>query len=135
MNMSENLTDKPETESNSQGNAQDGNQTSKKPASKKAKKARKKAAKKKATKKAAKKAGGPGGAGPRPFPAETLEEAIRIPRLIRELNGGNPWPPSELAGALGLAPKQKECGICQLVLGIMALLLEQEIRISLLLIL
>jgi len=42
---------------------------------------------------------------PRPFPAETIEESIRIPRLIRELNGGNPWPPSEVANALGLAPR------------------------------
>ena len=105
--MSENLTDKPETESNSQGNAQESNQTSSnKPASKKAKKARKRSAKKKkAAKKAAKKAGGPGGAGPRPFPAETLEEATRIPRLIRELNGGNPWPPAEVARALSLGQK------------------------------
>jgi len=50
-------------------------------------------------KKSSKKAGA-GGAGPRPFPAETLEEAIRIPQLIRELNGGNPWPPAEVARAL-----------------------------------
>lgn len=49
--------------------------------------------------------GGAGGAGPRPFPAENLEEASKIPKLIRELNGGNPWPPAEIAGALGLAPK------------------------------
>src|SRR5258707_390622 len=102
--MSENLTNKPNAEDGSQGKAEEGTQTSKKHASKKAKTA-KKLAKKKGTKKAAKKAGGAGGAGPRPFPAETLQEAIRIPQLIRELNGGNPWPPAEVATALGLTAK------------------------------
>lgn len=36
----------------------------------------------------------------RPFPAVTIEEAIQIPRVIKEFNGGNPWPPAEVAGAL-----------------------------------
>src|SRR5436305_779483 len=103
--MSANLTDKAQTESNSQEDMQEGNQTAKKQSSKKAKKAGTKSAKKKAAGKAAKKAGGAGGFGPRPFPAETLEEAIRIPKLIRELNGGNPWPPSEVATALGLTAR------------------------------
>src|ERR1700741_3807 len=76
----------------------------KKQGSRKAGKSSKKS-KKRRPKKSGKKSGGPGGAGPRPFPAETLEEAARIPKLIRELNGGNPGPPAELAGALGLAPK------------------------------
>lgn len=37
---------------------------------------------------------------PRPFPADTLENAIKIPRVIKDFNGGNPWPPTEVATAL-----------------------------------
>lgn len=74
------------------------------PISRKAGKSSKKS-KRRSSKKAAKKSGGAGGAGPRPFPAETLEEAAKIPKLIRQLNGGNPWPPEEVARALDLAPK------------------------------
>jgi hypothetical protein len=40
--------------------------------------------------------------GPRPFPAETLENAIKVPKVIKELNGGNPWPPNDVANALGM---------------------------------
>lgn len=36
----------------------------------------------------------------RPYPRETLEEALKIPLAIREKNGGNPWPPAEVAAAL-----------------------------------
>ena len=101
--MSADLTDKQDADS--QGKAQDGTQSSKKLAAKKSKAAKKRSAKKKGAKKAGKKAGGAGGSGPRPFPAETLQEARRIPQLIRELNGGNPWPPAEVASALGLTAK------------------------------
>jgi len=38
----------------------------------------------------------------RPFPRKTLEEALQIPRAIKENNGGNPWPPSEVRKALGI---------------------------------
>jgi hypothetical protein len=41
----------------------------------------------------------------RPFPVVTLEEAIRIPQKIKELNGGNPWPPADIAKALDKSPK------------------------------
>jgi hypothetical protein len=41
-----------------------------------------------------------GGAPRRPFPAVTLEDAVRIPKVIKELNGGNPWPLAEVANAL-----------------------------------
>lgn len=41
----------------------------------------------------------PGGAR-RPFPGVTLEDALRIPRVIKDINGGNPWPPAEVARAL-----------------------------------
>jgi hypothetical protein len=59
----------------------------------------KKAAKKSLAAKAGKAGRVPGGPR-RPFPAVTLEEAIQIPRVIKEFNGGNPWPPAEVAGAL-----------------------------------
>lgn len=36
----------------------------------------------------------------RPYPRRTLEEALRVPRSIRENNGGNPWAPTEVAKSL-----------------------------------
>lgn len=39
----------------------------------------------------------------RPFPRITLEEAAKVPRALKEFNGGNPWQPSELAQALGFS--------------------------------
>jgi hypothetical protein len=41
----------------------------------------------------------------RPFPSVTLEEALKIPQKIKEFNGANPWPPSELAQACGVTSK------------------------------
>jgi len=38
----------------------------------------------------------------RPFPRRTLEDAFRIPRAIKEKNGGNPWAPDQVAKAVGL---------------------------------
>src|SRR6266850_4435115 len=32
----------------------------------------------------------------RPFPRASLSEAVRVPLALKEYNGGNPWPPSEL---------------------------------------
>lgn len=37
----------------------------------------------------------------RPYPQKTLEDALRIPRLIKEKNGGKPWATADLADALG----------------------------------
>ncbi len=42
---------------------------------------------------------------PRKFPANTLEDAIRIPLVIKQHNGGNPWMPGEVAKALELGAK------------------------------
>jgi len=40
----------------------------------------------------------------RPYPAKTLEEALAVPRAIREHNNGNPWDPEDIAQAsLGVA--------------------------------
>lgn len=38
----------------------------------------------------------------RPYPRRTLEDALRVPKTIRENNAGNPWPPSEVAHSLGM---------------------------------
>lgn len=40
--------------------------------------------------------------GRRPFPVDTLENAIKVPKVIREFNGGNPWSPDDIAKALGM---------------------------------
>ncbi len=49
------------------------------------------------------------GGGPvRPFPAMALEETLKVPQLIKEKNGGNPWPPAELAKALDLSAKSNK---------------------------
>lgn len=41
----------------------------------------------------------------RPFPRKTLEHALRVPRVLKEKNGGNPWPSGEVAAALGLGAR------------------------------
>jgi nucleoside 2-deoxyribosyltransferase len=41
----------------------------------------------------------------RPYPRAPLKEAVEIPLVIRHKNGGNPWPPSEIAEALGRGGK------------------------------
>jgi hypothetical protein len=41
----------------------------------------------------------------RPFPRRTLEQALRVPRTLRDKNGGQPWATAEVAKALGLGPK------------------------------
>jgi hypothetical protein len=35
------------------------------------------------------------------FPRATLEQALKIPTAIKELNGGNPWEPEEIRKAIG----------------------------------
>lgn len=41
----------------------------------------------------------------RPFPSVTIEESIIIPQKLKELNGGNPWTPSDIANSLGKSSK------------------------------
>jgi hypothetical protein len=41
----------------------------------------------------------------RNYPRRTLEQALRVPRVIREKNGGNPWPSEQVADALALGRK------------------------------
>lgn len=41
----------------------------------------------------------------RPYPRATLEQAITVAKAIKEKNGGNPWPASEIAAVLGVSPK------------------------------
>ena len=38
----------------------------------------------------------------RNFPRETLEEALKVPLALKK-NGGNPWPPEDIAKAIGLS--------------------------------
>jgi hypothetical protein len=45
---------------------------------------------------------------PRSFPAVTLEEALRIPTVIKVNNGGNSWSPEEVAQAVGWSAKRTE---------------------------
>ena len=37
----------------------------------------------------------------RPFPHYSLEAAAAIPRALKEYNGGNEWPPADVASAIG----------------------------------
>jgi len=39
----------------------------------------------------------------KPYPARTLEEALAVPKVIREKNNGRPWPTDEVAAALGFS--------------------------------
>jgi hypothetical protein len=41
----------------------------------------------------------------RPFPRRTLEQALRIPRALRDHNGGQPWAAGEVAKALDIGLK------------------------------
>ena len=41
----------------------------------------------------------------RPFPRKTLEIALRVPRALKEKNGGNPWASEQVAAALGVGAK------------------------------
>ncbi|MEH2244371.1 hypothetical protein [Nostoc sp.] len=38
--------------------------------------------------------------GKRPFPTYILEDAIKVPKVIRQFNGGNPWSPDDIVKAL-----------------------------------
>src|SRR5712664_2101420 len=59
-----------------------------------------KAAKKPKTKKTSK----PGGA-KRLFPSVTLAKSLAVAQKIKDLNGGNPWSPADVAAALEIGPK------------------------------
>src|SRR4051812_43966156 len=41
----------------------------------------------------------------RAFSRRTLEQALRVPRSIKDYNGGNPWAPKLVAEALGVGAK------------------------------
>ncbi len=41
----------------------------------------------------------------RPYPIYTVTKALVVAQKIRELNGGNPWDPAELARALEMGFK------------------------------
>ena len=39
----------------------------------------------------------------RPYPRRTLEDALNVPRALKDKNGGNAWPPTEVANALSMS--------------------------------
>lgn len=41
----------------------------------------------------------------KPFPSVTLEDAVVIPQKIKDLNGGNPWRPADIAQSIGKSEK------------------------------
>jgi hypothetical protein len=41
----------------------------------------------------------------RPFPRVALQQAFRVPTVLKEKNAGNPWPPEDVAKALGVGAK------------------------------
>lgn len=44
----------------------------------------------------------------RPFPRRNLQEAAAVPRVLKEYNGGNDWPPGKVASALGTTAKARK---------------------------
>jgi hypothetical protein len=42
---------------------------------------------------------------PKPYPVYTLEKALSVAFAIKDKNAGNPWPPTEVAAALGISQK------------------------------
>lgn len=42
---------------------------------------------------------------PRPYPSLHLEKALQIALAIKENNAGNPWPPGQVAKAIGIGEK------------------------------
>jgi len=44
----------------------------------------------------------------RPYPRVTLEQAIKVPLAIKNNNGGNAWPPGDVADAVGLSVKNTD---------------------------
>lgn len=41
----------------------------------------------------------------RPYPRMALSRAVDLAQKIRDLNGGNPWTPKDIAAAVGVAPR------------------------------
>ncbi len=44
----------------------------------------------------------------RPYPRVALEQALKVPIALKEKNGGNAWPPADVANAIGLSPKNPD---------------------------
>lgn len=97
--MNDHASEEPKTETLDKQEDSSEKQPPKQAAKKKAKPSTKRRDSQKGNKAKAPKGGA---RSPRPFPADTLENAIKIAKAIKELNGGNPWPPSEVANAVSL---------------------------------
>lgn len=48
---------------------------------------------------------------PKPYPSYTLEKALSVSLAIKQNNAGNPWPPTQVAKALGVAEKSSSIDI------------------------
>src|SRR5437870_1652238 len=44
----------------------------------------------------------------RPYPRVSLEDALRIPFALKDKNGGNAWPPADVAAAVNLSYKNPD---------------------------
>jgi len=44
----------------------------------------------------------------RPYPRISLERALRVAKVIKEMNGGKPWPPNDVAKAFGFSPNNND---------------------------
>lgn len=53
-------------------------------------------------------AGRPPSRSTRPFPKVLLSKALEIAQKIKELNGGNPWTPVQIADAIGMGPRSPD---------------------------
>ncbi len=45
---------------------------------------------------------------PKPYPSVPLEKALQVAIKIKDLNGGNPWTPEDIATALGMGSKSSD---------------------------
>lgn len=52
-----------------------------------------------------------GSRGPRPFPQNSLREALGVSIAIRDHNAGNPWDSDQLSKSLNSSAKSKKCFI------------------------
>jgi hypothetical protein len=41
----------------------------------------------------------------RSYPSRSLEDALKIVYAIKQYNGGNPWPPADVAEAVGISQR------------------------------
>lgn len=55
---------------------------------------------------------------PRPYPKVLLAKALEIAQQIKARNGGEPWPPAQVAEAIGMGPRTPLSSITSLRLPV-----------------